>query len=140
MTLVSVQAGQTDEKTVFRVSSDGKSGIRLFWFEPFDTWPAGGWRITDDKGKIWADKITPLNPDVMKHLSKQQAESIEKMVEGIKSAPDRKIGDGWFIGRFPGKPRTASIHYSGICRRWQKRKTRGPRGENRHIRLWGNFA
>jgi hypothetical protein len=40
--------------------SNGKGKVSLFWFPPDAVWSEGGFRIQDNKGKVWVKQILPL--------------------------------------------------------------------------------
>ncbi|MGB9006835.1 MAG: hypothetical protein WCB96_14015, partial [Candidatus Aminicenantales bacterium] len=56
--------------------SDGRGRIDLIWFPPLDRWPAGGWRLSDQTGKVLQAKVAAGDAEAMKNLSAEDQKSI----------------------------------------------------------------
>lgn len=82
----SATAEAEGEKSAFLSASDGKGTIRFFWYVPIETWPEGGWRMSDEKGRVIKDQILPLNQEANAGLTENQIESVAELIDGIGEA------------------------------------------------------
>lgn len=67
-------------------ASDGKGQIYLFWLPPLGKWPAGGWRVEDDKGQVLIARVAAAEPETLKEVSAEDAKNIRQFQEGLRSA------------------------------------------------------
>lgn len=74
------------EEIAFFAASDGSSTIRMLWFAPVDKWPDGGWRITDDTGRIWVQQVLPMQPENLKGLTSQQLSDLQDLLDAGSKA------------------------------------------------------
>ena len=80
-----VRAAPSSESGALLAASDGKGEIRLLWAPPAGFWPAGGWRIGGQDGKVLAD-VRPLAAEAMEGLDQEEAQIVQALVQGLAGA------------------------------------------------------
>lgn len=73
-------------------ASDGKGNIRLIWLVNARYWPAGGWRIEDDKGTVLVKQLKPAQIKQQHNLNKTDNKSIVALAKlhDVHNAKQRK--------------------------------------------------
>jgi hypothetical protein len=63
--------------------SDGQGHVQLLWFPPASQWPAGGWRISDDSGKVLVPKVVMGDPAALTALPIEDADTIRRLPDEL---------------------------------------------------------
>lgn len=77
-----------DKPTCLAVS-DGGGLVRLLWPVPETFWPAGGWQILDENGRV-LKTVGPGEAAAMTGLTKEEADFVQTFAKGLpRSNPTR---------------------------------------------------
>ncbi|MCP4149259.1 MAG: hypothetical protein GY757_16040, partial [bacterium] len=81
-----------DAKGDLTAISDGEGSVVLLWFPPVGEWPRGGWRLTNEKGKILKKKIKQGDKKLQTSLSRKDSKALADIVKGLETAntPEEK--------------------------------------------------
>jgi hypothetical protein len=66
--------------------SNGKGEVNLLWIPPSAKSPQGGWRLEDDNGHVFAEKIVPMEEEAISGLSREDAAAVVKIMERLSTA------------------------------------------------------
>jgi len=79
-----------EAKGALFAASDGKGNVTLVWYPAFGKWPAGGWKLTDSKGKAVAENVKALDGAALSALTPEDADGIKKLADELTSTKDPK--------------------------------------------------
>lgn len=72
--------------------SQGNGTVRFVWLISPERWPAGGWRIMDEKKRVIIERITAGEADALAALEQKDAESAKKALArlGAEKNPEKR--------------------------------------------------
>lgn len=86
-------------------AGDGRGEVRLWWFPPLAKWPAGGWRLEQDGGRVLVERIAAGESEALRRLPPDDADAITKFaanVGRITAPADRRLAFGMIGARAMG--------------------------------------
>lgn len=95
---LSLQARKADGETGCLAISDGLGGISLLWLPQDGVWPAGGWQIQDDQGKILIGQVKAGEEAFLDGFAPDRAQSIRDLARGLPAFKTDKDRKNYFFG------------------------------------------
>lgn len=80
-----VFADAQSDGALFAVSN-GKGEVNLLWIPPSAKLPQGGWRLEDDTGHVFAERVAPLEEEALRGLPQEDAVAVAKIMERLSTA------------------------------------------------------
>lgn len=84
-----VFADAQSDGALFAVSN-GKGEVNLLWIPPSAKLPQGGWRLEDDTGHVFAERIAPMEEEALRGLPREDAAAVAKIMERLSTAASAK--------------------------------------------------
>ncbi len=77
--------------------SDGKGGIELHWFPTGHEWPAGGWQMQDERGRIVLARVRAAEEPFLAGLTPEMAQEVRQYAQELPQSNNVADKTSFFV-------------------------------------------